>query len=148
MDAGDPGGVPLAAIRAWLRLDQAFVRFNRHLRERHGVTGAQLAMLRILSERPVTLAELRQSLAMHPATLGQLIDRLVRLGLVDRRSSPDDRRKRLVEPTLRGRQLLTAAPLAGPVRLRYQRADPARLSRLAAAFEDAVELFGLKEWSA
>ena len=148
MSSDGPGSAQLAAIRGWLRLDQAFARFNRHLRERHGVTGAQLAMLRILSERPVTLAELRQGLAMHPATLGQLIDRLVRLGLVDRQSSPDDRRKRLVEPTMRGLQLLAAAPLAGPVRLRYQPADRERLSRLAAAFEDAVELFGLKEWSA
>ena len=145
--AGEPGGAQLAAIRGWLRLDQAFARFNRHLRERHGVTGAQLAMLRILAERPVTLAELRRSLAMHPATLGQLIDRLARLGLVDRRSSPDDRRKRLVQPTSTGRRLLAAAPLAGPVRLRYQPADRDRLNRLAAAFEDAVELFGLKEWS-
>ena len=147
MESGDRGGAQLAAIRSWLRLDQAFVRFNRHLRQRHGVTGVQLAMLRILSERPVTLAELRQSLAMHPATLGQLIDRLARMGLVDRRSSPDDRRKRLVEPTSRGRRLLAAAPLAGPVRLRYQPADRDRLGHLAAAFEDAVELFGLKEWS-
>ena len=148
MSSDGPGSAQLAAIHGWLRLDQAFARFNRHLRERHGVTGAQLAMLRILSERPVTLAELRQSLAMHPATLGQLIDRLVRLGLVDRRSSPHDRRKRLVEPTMRGLQLLAAAPLAGPVRLRYQPADRERVSRLAVAFEDALELFGLKEWSA
>ena len=121
--------------------------FNRYLRKRHGVTGAQLAMLRILAERPVTLADLRLSLAMHPATLGQLIDRLARQGLVDRRPSPTDRRRRLVEPTAAGRRLLAQAPLAGPVRLRHVPADGDRLKRLAAAFEDAVELFGLKEWS-
>ena len=88
-----PPPPPLEAVRAWLRLDQAITAFNRHLRDRHGVTGAQLAMLRIVAERPVTLAELRAGLAMHPATLGQLID------------------------------------------------------RLAAAFDDAIDLFGLKEWS-
>jgi MarR family transcriptional regulator, temperature-dependent positive regulator of motility len=37
--------------------------------------------------------------------------------------------------------------VAGPVRLRTVPADPERLRRLAAAFDDAVELFGLKEWS-
>ena len=141
------GEAALAAIRAWWRLDQAIAGFNQHLRGRHGVTGAQLAMLRILAERPVTLADLRASLVMHPATLGQLIDRLARLGLVERRANPGDRRKRLVELTARGRQLLADAPLAGPVRLRQQAADPERLRRLAAAFEDAVELFGLKEWA-
>lgn len=144
---GGPGTAQLAAIRAWLRLDQAFTNFNHYLRERHGVTGAQLAMLRIVAERPVTLAELRGGLTMHPATLGQLVDRLARQGLVERRASSGDRRMRLVEPTDAGRRLLTEAPLAGPVRLRHQAAEPARLRRLAAAFEDAVELFGLKEWS-
>lgn len=121
--------------------------FNRHLRQHHGVTGAQLAMLRIVAEQPVTLADLRLRLAMHPATLGQLIDRLARQGLVDRRPSPSDRRRRLVEPTSAGHSLLAEAPLAGPVRLRYLDADGNRVERLAAAFEDAVELFGLKEWS-
>ncbi len=139
--------VGLAAIRAWWRLDQAIAAFNRDLRERHGVTGAQLAMLRIVAERPVTLAELRASLAMHPATLGQLIDRLARQGLVERRASPGDRRKRVVELTARGRSVVAEAPLAGPVRLRQQPAEPERLRRLVAAFDDAVELFGLKEWS-
>jgi MarR family transcriptional regulator, temperature-dependent positive regulator of motility len=141
----EPAG--LAAIRAWWRLDQAMAAFNRDLRERHGVTGAQLAMLRIVAERPVTLADLRAGLVMHPATLGQLIDRLVRQGLVERRLSPDDRRKRVVELTERGRAVVAEAPLAGPVRLRQPPAEPERLRRLAAAFEDAVELFGLKEWS-
>jgi DNA-binding MarR family transcriptional regulator len=144
MEAAAPA---LAAIRAWWRLDQAIAAFNRHLHDRHGVTGAQLAMLRIVAERPVTLADLRAGLAMHPATLGQLIDRLARQGLVERRTSPGDRRKRLVEVTARGRRLLADAPLAGPVRLRQQPAEPERLRRLAAAFDDAVELFGLKEWS-
>ena len=137
----------LAAIRAWLRLDHAFAGFNRHLRECHGVTGAQLAMLRILAEKPVTLADLRASLAMHPATLGQLIDRLVREGLVARRPSDADRRKRLVEPTAAGWTLLQEAPLAGPVRLRHHPARPERVRRLTAAFDDAIDLFGLKEWA-
>jgi MarR family transcriptional regulator, temperature-dependent positive regulator of motility len=147
MEAGRPGQAQLAAIRGWLRLDQAMATFNRHLRQRHGVTGAQLAMLRIVAEQPVPLADLRLRLAMHPATLGQLIDRLARQGLVDRRPSPSDRRRRLVEPTSAGHGLLAEAPLAGPVRLRHLDADGNRLERLAAAFEDAVELFGLKEWS-
>jgi hypothetical protein len=38
------------AIRAWMRLDQAIAGFNRELERRHGVTGAQLAILRIVAE--------------------------------------------------------------------------------------------------
>jgi DNA-binding MarR family transcriptional regulator len=139
--------VQLEAIRAWVRLDQAFAGFNRHLRDRHGVTGPQLAMLRIAAEQPLTLAELRARLIMHPATLGQLIERMERQGLVTTQPSERDRRRRLVEPTDRGRRLLAEAPLAGPVRLRQAGADPERLRRLATALKDAVELFGLEEWA-
>jgi DNA-binding MarR family transcriptional regulator len=138
----------LGAVRAWVRLDAAFAAFNRSLREQHGVTGAQLAMLRIVAEEPLTLAELRRRLVMHPATLGQLIDRIERLGLVTTRPGAEDRRRRLVEVTDRGRRLLAEAPLAGPVRLRRVRADPERLRRLAEALTDAIDLFGLEEWAA
>jgi len=132
-----------------VRLDQSFDRFNRELRRRHGITGAQLAMLRILAERePVTLARLRAELAMHPATLGQLIERIARAGLVVRAPDPDDRRRRVLRVTTRGWALLVKAPLAGPVRLRTARLDPDRLVRLAEAFEDAVVLFGMEEWAA
>src|SRR5215472_15508045 len=109
----------LRAIRSWLRLDTAFVQFNHFLRHAYGVTGAQLAMLRLIDESaPVTLASLRAQLAMHPATLGQLVERLEKLGLVERSIAPADRRQRLVTVTKLGRHLLERAPLAGPVRLR------------------------------
>lgn len=149
MPAEGVSSVALRAVRAWVRLEQALDGFNRELARRHGVTGAQLAMLRIVAERPLTLAELRQRLVMHPATLGQLIDRMQRQGLVERSVSAQDRRKRVVRPTVKGRELLAAAPLAGPVRLRQ--APPAaseRMDRLAGALEDAIDLFGLEEWSA
>jgi hypothetical protein len=68
----------VAAVRAWTRLDQAMAAFDRDLRARHGVTGRQLAVLRLVDEwgPGLTLADLRGRLVMHPATLGQLVDRL------------------------------------------------------------------------
>lgn len=139
----------LVAIRAWLRLDRAFDRFNKELRARHGITGAQLAMLRIAAERaPVTMAELRSDFALHPATMGQLIDRIVQAGLLARSTDPKDRRRRVLSVTKRGGEVLAAAPIAGPVRLRSVPADPERLGRLANALDDAVILFGLEGWAA
>ena len=138
----------LAAIRAWTRLDQAIAGFNRALERDHGVTGAQLAILRIVREFTeradgVALAALRERLVMHPATLGQLLDRLAERGLVTVTADPRDRRRRMVALSADGRRLTDAAPLAGPVRLRHVDADPERLARLAAALEDAIVLFGL-----
>jgi DNA-binding MarR family transcriptional regulator len=138
----------LAAIRAWLGLQRGFDGFNAHLRERFGVTGAQLAMLRIVAEQqPTTLRRLRAQLEMHPATIGQLVDRIVARGLLRRTRARTDSRERELAITPRGRRLLARAPLAGPVRLRSVQADPARLGRLTSAFRDALILFGLEEWA-
>jgi DNA-binding MarR family transcriptional regulator len=138
----------LAAIRAWTRLDAAMAAYNRALERDHGVTGAQLAMLRLVDEwahPSVPLAALRDRLVMHPATLGQLLDRLAARDLVDLSPDPADRRRRLVTVTPAGHRLLAEAPLAGPVRLRHVPTDPARAARLAEALTDALTLFGLEE---
>lgn len=142
-------GEALAAVRAWTRLDQAISAFNRALERDHGVTGAQLAVLRLVREwgPGIALGEMRKRLVMHPATLGQMLDRLAARGLVMLTADPADRRRRLVELTDSGRGLTERAPLAGPVRLRHVRADADRLRRLAQAFDDAIELFGLEEYA-
>jgi DNA-binding MarR family transcriptional regulator len=90
-----------AAIRAWTCLDQAITAFNRDLERMHGVTGAQPAGLRLVAEGgpQVRLGGLRGRLVMHPATLGQLVDRLAVRGLVELAADPADRRRRLIKPT-------------------------------------------------
>ncbi|MGN9910435.1 MarR family winged helix-turn-helix transcriptional regulator [Phytohabitans sp. LJ34] len=142
----------LAAIQAWTRLDTAIGAFNRRLEREHGVTGAQLAILRMVREWSsggdgVALSAIRERLVMHPATLGQLLDRLGARGLVDVSPDPGDRRRRLVRLTGEGERLVEAAPLAGPVRLRYQPADRTTLRRLAQALDDAIILFGLEGYA-
>ena len=137
----------LSAIVAWVRLESALQSFNQTLRREHGITGLQLAVLRILGERPaLPLAALRKSLVMHPATLGQSIDELRVMGLCTVTRDPRDKRARIVAMTDKGREVTAKAPLAGPVRLREIEADPARLDALRDAFGDAVELFGLGEF--
>lgn len=133
-----------SAIVAWVRLDRAMEKLNLELRRKFGITGLQLAVLRILTERPaLPLAVLRKTLVMHPATLGQAIDELRVRGLCEVRRDERDRRARLVSLTEAGAELIARAPLSGPMRLRHVDQEPARLERLAAALEDAVELFGL-----
>ena len=138
----------LSAIVAWVRLEQAIQSFNHTLRRDFGITGLQLAVLRILGERPaLPLAALRKSLVMHPATLGQSIDELRSMELCTVTRDARDKRARIVAITDKGRELMARAPLAGPVRLREIDTDPARLDRLRDAFTDAVELFGLDKWA-
>jgi DNA-binding MarR family transcriptional regulator len=134
----------LSAIVAWVRLDAAIQSFNQALRKEFGITGLQLAVLRILGERPsLPLAALRKSLVMHPATLGQSIDELRTMGLCTVERDGRDKRARNVAITETGRELMRRAPMAGPVRLRAMDHDVARLDRLRLAFEDAIDMFGL-----
>ena len=137
----------LSAIVAWVRLDSALQSFNQALRRDYGITGLQLAVLRILGERPqLPLAALRKSLVMHPATLGQSIDELRVMELCTVTRDARDKRARVVAITDKGRALMARAPVAGPVRLREIETEPARLDALKGAFDDAVELFGLGDY--
>ena len=138
----------LSVIVAWVRLEQAFDTLTLELKRRFGLTRLQVSVLQILRERPqLPLAALRKALVMHPATLGQAIDKLRVKELVTVRRDPEDRRSRIVALTTEGAALIGNAPLTGPVRLRDIHVDPARLERLALALDDAIELFGLEQWA-
>jgi len=138
----------LSAIVAWLRLEQALQGFAVALRRDYGITALQLAVLRLLGERPaLPLAALRKTLVMHPATLGQSIDELRRLGLVSVAREARDRRARTVALTEAGRALMARAPLAGPLRLREATIDAARLDRFRDACDDALGLFDIAAYA-
>jgi DNA-binding MarR family transcriptional regulator len=144
----EPSAPALAAIRAWYRLDRAFAGARKHLRSAYGVTGEQVAILRIVAERESwPLSGLRDRLTMHPATLGQVLARLADRGLVGIGPDAMDGRRRQVAASAAGRALLEDIPAIGPVRLRSAAADPADLAILAEGFRTAVDLFGLTAWA-
>lgn len=144
----EPTPEALRAIRAWVRLESAFEAARKEFVTKHGVTGEQVAIARIVAERSEwPMVQLRERMSMHPATVGQLIGRAQDKGLVEVRQDAADGRRRVVAVTDRGRELLAALPLTGPVRLRSVPADPAQLDALAQAFDQAVELFGLGPWA-
>lgn len=123
-------------------------RFNTDLRRRYGISGVQLALLRLLDEwgPEVRLLDLRDRMAMHPATVGQHLERLSRKRLTQLCPDKSDRRRRIVTLTPEGRALVNQAPLAGPVRLRHHVADVTQLRRFADVLCDAIYLFGLEDY--
>jgi len=138
------------AIRAWVRLDAAFNAVNAALGAQFGVTGAQLAMLRLVDEfgGNIALADLRGRLALHPATLGQLLARLADKGLVELTRDAGDQRRRVVLLTADGRRLLAQAPLVGPVRLRHYPPEAETTAVLERGFTAAITAFGLDDYVA
>jgi DNA-binding MarR family transcriptional regulator len=134
-------------LRAWARLDAAMTAYQNEVRRDLGLTALQLSILQLLRGKPVLLRELRATLSVHKATLGQAVKELASGGLCRVVRSPEDARVRIVSGTARGKALVRTVPLAGPLLLLRGTRPPERVRRLRRALEDAVDLFGLDPWA-
>ncbi len=92
---------------------------QRHARLWSAVVGddptpPQYAVLHVVDEHPgIDLTDLGARAALDRTTVGRVVDRLVRDGLVDRQPDPADRRRLVVTLTAAGRdRLATVTPLA------------------------------------
>ena len=88
---------------AFLRAAALVEPLQREIAARHGIALADLHALRVLEitgMAPVSRLGAELGLARSSAT--NLVDRLERAGLVDRSTSPDDRRVTLVRPSPAG----------------------------------------------
>lgn len=134
-------------LRAWARLDAAMTAYQNEVRRDLGITALQLSILQLLRGKPVPLRDLRATLSVHKATLGQAVKELATQGLCRVTRSPDDARVRIVAGTSRGKAMVRTVPLAGPLVLLRGTRPPERVRRLRRALEDAVDLFGLDPWA-
>ncbi len=73
---------------------------------RHDLTAQQVGLLRLLDE-PVSMRAFAEELSCDPSNVTGLVDRVERLGLVDRVPDPTDRRIRVLTLTPKGRRLRT-----------------------------------------
>ena len=71
---------------------------------RHDLTAQQVGLLRLL-DKPVSMRAFAEELSCDPSNVTGLVDRVERLGLVDRVPDPDDRRIRMLTLTPNGRRL-------------------------------------------
>ena len=71
---------------------------------RHDLTAQQVGLLRLLDE-PVSMRAFAEELSCDPSNVTGLVDRVERLGLVDRVPDPTDRRIRVLTLTPKGRRL-------------------------------------------
>jgi DNA-binding MarR family transcriptional regulator len=79
----------------------------------YGIDGRELAVLTVLGgEAALSQQEAARELMIDRTTMVAMIDALEDKGLVVRRPDPADRRKNLVQPTDKGREILKAATAA------------------------------------
>jgi DNA-binding MarR family transcriptional regulator len=71
---------------------------------RHDLTAQQVMLLRSL-EQPIAMSMLADAKGCDPSNVTGLVDRIARLGLVERLADPEDRRVRLLSLTPEGRRI-------------------------------------------
>lgn len=117
------------------RIMRAMDVYSRQLSGSHGLTGPQMLCLREIAGRgSLTTGALAKGIALSPATLTGILDRLEVRGLVSRERRPEDKRRVLVSLTPLGKQMSLELP--SPLQMRFS----ARLSELPPDEQVAIRL--------
>jgi len=117
------------------RIMRAMDVYSRQLSGSHGLTGPQMLCLREIATRgALTTGALAKAIALSPATLTGILDRLEVRGLVSRERRPEDKRRVLVSLTPLGRQMSQELP--SPLQERFG----SRLTDLPADEQAAIRL--------
>jgi len=99
-----------AALKLWVVLARAFSAVSEVSKadvERHGLTGAEFAILEALYHKgPLLLGEVQKRILVSSGGITFLVDRLASRGLVERLACPSDRRARYAALTKRGAKLM------------------------------------------
>ena len=98
----------LIALR---RIIRAVDLHSRFLVQRHGLTGPQLILLQeIAAGHETAVGDLARRVSLSAATVTNVLDRIERRGLVERRRSESDKRRVLVRATRAGLEMLLKSP--------------------------------------
>lgn len=99
-------GKVLDFMRLLWSVDHGLQSLSKRMDSRIGVTGPQRLVIRIVGRFPgISPGEIADILKVHKSTLTGVLQRLERRGLIERRSSADDRRRSQVSLTASGRKV-------------------------------------------
>lgn len=133
-------GPVLTVMRAIWAMEHALNARSKAMNLRHGVTGPQRMVMRVLGELgPLTPGELAAVLHLHPASVTRLAKTLEARKLLRRRRHPEDGRKLVLELGPAAARL--AKPLRGTVEGAVRDAlEGARKSEIRTALALAARL--------
>ena len=98
----------VAALR---RIIRAVDLHSKYLAQRYGLTGPQLVVLQFLEKfGPQTTGQIADGVSLGQATLSDILERLGKKKLIERRRSSEDKRKVINELTEEGRTAIQVAP--------------------------------------
>ena len=102
----------ITAPRLWLVIAKSYRVLSLLAEQSIANTGLCLtdfvALEALLHKGPLTISEIQDKVRLASGSMTAAVDRLERLGLVVRTSSPSDRRARVVKLTVQGKRLATS----------------------------------------
>jgi MarR family transcriptional regulator, 2-MHQ and catechol-resistance regulon repressor len=103
----------IAAPRLWLVIAKSYRVLSLLAEQSIANTGLCLtdfvALEALLHKGPLTISQIQEKVRLASGSMTAAVDRLENLGLVVRKSSPSDRRARVVELTTKGRRLAASS---------------------------------------
>lgn len=123
-------------------------QFHRHLAAKGIRTSVWRLLATVAGTDGLTVGELADEMLLQQPTVTKIVDRLAAEGLVERRASPDDRRKVIVALTARGSALMStlqkeAAQHQEAVLAAYSKTESETLFRV---LRTVVDRHGAQEW--
>src|SRR5882724_5475433 len=103
----------IAAPRLWLVIAKSYRALSLLAEWSIANTGLCLtdfaALEALLHKGPLTITQIQEKVRLASGSMTAAVDRLERLGLVVRKSSPSDRRARVLELTAKGKRLAASS---------------------------------------
>jgi MarR family 2-MHQ and catechol resistance regulon transcriptional repressor len=103
----------MKAPRLWLIILKSYRALSLLAEQSIANTGLCLtdfaALEALLHKGPLTISEIQEKVRLASGSMTAAVDRLEKLGLVVRKSSPSDRRARVVELTAKGQRLAASS---------------------------------------
>lgn len=103
----------VSAPRLWLVIAKSYRALSLLAEQSIANTGLCLtdfvALEALLHKGPLTISEIQEKVRLASGSMTAAVDRLEKLGLVVRKSSPSDRRARVVELTVQGKRLAASS---------------------------------------
>lgn len=103
----------IAGSQLWLVIAKSYRALS--LLAEHSIANTGLcltdfaALEALLHKGPLTITEIQEKMRLASGSMTAAVDRLEKLGLVVRKSSPSDRRARVVELTAKGKRLASSS---------------------------------------
>jgi DNA-binding MarR family transcriptional regulator len=146
-----PDPVSIEVLKSFRIIYGSVRQHFRDVRRATGLSGSQIWILHEVMQAPgIGVSDLAMKLAIHQSTCSQLVEKLVRAGLMVKTRSSDDQRRVGLSVSARGKRALASAPgpAEGVLPEAIAEISPASRRGLQRSLQQIIKALDLKDDSA